>query len=361
MVEDHRGFRYPAVDYNLCNQCGLCDSVCAFKDNYGNHGDSPAVYALKHRDEFARNSSTSGGMFTALSDAVLEDRGVIYGVGYGEKLYVCHKRAVSTQQRDEFRGSKYVQSDTGDCFTQIKQDLDNGLKVLFTGTPCQAAALNSFLKKDYQNLITVDIICHGTPSNKIWREFLDVVEKDTGNKVRHVQFRSKANGWSACKGKIYLEKGAGEKIRGEQSYLQLFYRNYTLMPSCYNCKFTNFKRPSDITLGDFWGLQKSMPEFDDDKGVSLVLVNSARGEALFDRVKKLLDVRESCKEMCQQPHLNVPPEQNKNSDRFWSEYHTKGIRFVMAKYTEYGVVRTVVKKAFMKVKLVVAAYFKKIK
>ena len=188
MVEDRKGFRYPKIDYALCNKCGLCDDICAFKEDYSGHGDGSTVYAVKNTDEVVRSTSSSGGMFTAISDKILEDGGVVYGVGYRDRLTVCHKPASTKEQRDEFKGSKYVQSDTGNSFSQVKKDLENDLKVLFTGTPCQVSALKSFLRKDYDNLLTVDFVCHGVPSNKLWQDFLDVIEQDTRNRVVHAEF-----------------------------------------------------------------------------------------------------------------------------------------------------------------------------
>ena len=352
MIEDDKGFRYPRIDYNLCNQCGLCDKVCAFNENDKGHGDNPAVYAVKNRDEAVRSTSTSGGMFVAISDKILDEGGVVYGAGYRDRLTVCHKRAVSKNERDECKGSKYVQSDIGDCFIRIKQDLENNLKVLFTGTPCQVAALKSFLRQDYHNLFTVDFVCHGVPSNKIWQDFLDVIEKESKNKVVYAEFRNKEVSWHRPRTKLYFKEPSAKKIRGEQSFFQLFVRNYMLMPSCHNCKFANFNRASDITLGDFWGIERTMPEFDDDRGVSLVLVNSDKGVVFFEAVKGSLDVRESCRENCLplQQSLQGSPPRHKNSDQFWKDYHKKGMRYVMIKYTEYSRVRTWIKKVILKLK-----------
>lgn len=349
MVEDEKGFRYPQIDYDLCNKCGLCDDVCAFDENYKNFGDNPAVYAVKNRDEDVRSTSTSGGMFTAISDVILEQGGSVYGAGYKDRLYVCHKRATTKKERDEFKGSKYVQSDTGDCFSQVKQDLEDEKKVLFTGTPCQVVALKSFLRHDYDNLLTVDFVCHGTPSNKLWQDFIDVIENDTKNKVVHVEFRNKERSWRNYKTKLYLKEIRNKRIKGEQSYFRLFLINCMLMPSCHNCKFSNLYRASDITIADFWGIERTMPDFNDDKGISLVLVNSEKGQALFDSIRNSLEVRGSCKQNCLQRNMQGSPPRHKNSNQFWNNYHKKGMRCVMIKYTEYSVVRTFFRKAIRKI------------
>ena len=358
MVEDGKGFFYPKIDYDVCNKCGLCDDICAFDENYKNFGDDPGVYAVKNKDEAVRSTSTSGGMFVAISDKILEDGGAVYGAGYKDRLYVCHKRAETKQQRDEFKGSKYVQSDIGNSFTLVKKDLDNGLKVLFTGTPCQVSALKSFLRRDYDNLITVDFVCHGTPGNKLWQDYLDVIEKDTKNNVVHAEFRNKDAGWHIPRMRLHLKEKRKKRIKGEQSYLPLFYSDYLLMPSCFNCKYTNFNRAGEITIGDFWGIEKTMPDFDDDRGVSLVLVNSQKGRRLFDSTQAGLIVRESNKEGCVFGQLAGPAECSMDIDRFWEEYHRNGMRYVMIKYTQYSVVRTFCKKAIRKIIRIMKSYFK---
>lgn len=358
MVEDENGFRYPKIDYELCTKCGLCDDACAFKENYEAHGDNPAVYAVKNRDEAVRSTSSSGGMFTAISDKILEDGGVVYGAGYRDRLYVYHKRTTTKKERDELKNSKYVQSDIGDSFIRVKQDLEKNLNVLFTGTPCQVVALKSFLRKDYDNLLTVDFVCHGVPSNKLWQDFIGVIEKNTKNNILHVEFRNKEKSWHAPKSKLYFKNKSTKKVKGEQSYFKLFVHNYMLMPACHNCKYANLNRASDLTLGDFWGIEKTMPEFDDDKGISLVLVNSDKGAALFKAIRVRLDVRESSKKNCLQRNLKNPPPRHKNSAKFWKDYQKRGMRYVMVKYTEYGIVKTFFKKVILKLKSVLVSYSK---
>lgn len=359
MVEDEKGFRYPQIDYDLCNKCGLCDDVCAFDENYKNFGDDPGVYAVKNKDEAVRSTSTSGGMFTAISDEILEDGGIVYGAGYKDRLYVCHKRAETKQQRDEFKGSKYVQSDTGNSFTQVKKDMDDGLKVLFTGTPCQVAALNSFLRRDYPNLLTVDFICHGTPSNKLWQDYLDVIENSMKNKVVHAEFRNKDAGWHIPRIKLHLKEKCKKRIKGEQSYLQLFYSNYVLMPSCFNCQYTSFNRTGDITIGDFWGIEKTMSDFDDNRGISLVLANSEKGRRLFESIKPGLIVRESCKENCLQEQLERPAPIDDKMPQFRDDYLKRDMLYIMVRYTEYSEIRTFFKKAIRKIVRILKCYVKK--
>jgi len=350
MNEDIKGFKYPKIDHSLCNKCGLCDTICAFNNNYRNHGDNPTVYAVKNKDENIRATSTSGGMFVAISDEIIKNGGVVYGVNYGEKLYVCHQRAETKEQRDQFKGSKYIQSDLGDTFLKVKQDLEDDRMVLFTGTPCQVASLNNFLKKDFENLLTVDIICHGTPSNKIWREYLDIIEKINKIEIIYVNFRDKSIGWHQPKVKIESLNKSKKEIIGEKSFFQLFVKNYILMPACYNCYFANFKRPGDITIGDFWGIERTMSEFDDNKGVSLVMVNSKKGNLFIDKIKDNIEMQISSKENCMHGTLQCASPKNKDTDKLWNDYEKYGLRYIIFKYTDYSNLRTFIKKVINKIK-----------
>lgn len=201
MRPDAMGFLYPVVDKDKCIDCGLCEKVCAFNDHYdiSLNLPEPLAYAARHKDMDEIMKSRSGAAFAAISDYVLENGGIVYGAGYAEHFRVVHKRAITKEQRDEFRGSKYVQSDLRGVFRQVKQDLKGGLQVLFSGTPCQTAGLNSFIgRKLRTNLILVDIVCHGVPSPYLWRDYLAYIEKKHGDKIAWVNFRDKELfGWAA--------------------------------------------------------------------------------------------------------------------------------------------------------------------
>jgi hypothetical protein len=177
------------------------------------------------------------------------------------------------------------------------------------------------------------------------------------NKVVHVEFRNKQHGWRIPKTRLYFKEKHNRRIRGEQSFFRLFFLNYMLMPSCHNCKYANFNRASDITIGDFWGIERTMPDFDDNIGISLVLVNSDKGAALFETIRGGLDVRESCKENCLQRNLQSPPFRHKNSNQFWNDYHKRGMRYVMVKYTDYSILKTFIKKVILKLKSILSFYF----
>lgn len=306
MEPDALGFLYPKINESLCVECGLCEKVCQFNDNYDRSLNlpQPTAYAARHKDIGEVMKSRSGAAFVAISDYILEQGGIVYGVGYKDHFRVAHKRATTKEERDEFRGSKYVQSDLSGVFRQVKEDLKNGLTVLFSGTPCQTAGLNSYIgKKLRKNLILLDIVCHGVPGPYIWRDYLAYLEKKHNSKIIYVNFRDKElYGWKAHKETFKFESGGG-KI----NYTHLFYRHILFRHSCGECHYTNLHRPSDITIADYWGWQKTDPEFNaDNKGCSLVLCNTEKGQKLFDAIKDRMNTIPAELPNVMQTHLKKP-------------------------------------------------------
>ena len=215
MVPDALGFLCPQVNLDKCVDCGLCEKVCSFNDRYDKSLNllKPDAYAVRHKDVNEIEKSRSGAAFVAISDYILENGGVVYGAGYAKHFRVIHKRATTKEERDEFRGSKYVQSDMNNVFRQVKEDLKNGLVVLFSGTPCQTSGLNAFVgKKLRENLFLVDIVCHGVPSPYIWEDYLCYLEKKQGSEIYWVNFRDKQEfGWTAHKETFKFVKTGGVK------------------------------------------------------------------------------------------------------------------------------------------------------
>jgi coenzyme F420-reducing hydrogenase beta subunit len=341
MIADEEGFLYPSINQELCIECNLCKQVCPFSDNYRTSGnyDQPLVYAAKHKDDNVRMNSSSGGMFTAISDYILDIDGVVYGAAFDEKFVVRHQKAETAEERNKFRGSKYVQSNLIGVFEDIKKELKKERTVLFTGTPCQNAGLGSYLNKNYDNLYLCDIVCHGTPSPLIFKNYIKYCERKNNNSIKEYYWRFKGNGWHSHTEKaVYADGKEDSTSLLSQSYKELFYSHVTLRPACHNCKFCNFSRPSDITIGDFWGIEKSMPDFDDNTGVSLVLTNSTKGQELFERISKNLYYRESNTTDCLQHNLHTPSQPSPRRDKFWQDYKNKGFEYVLKKYTGYGFV-----------------------
>ena len=328
MEPDILGFKYPKVDLGKCIDCGLCEKVCAFNDNYDKSLNlkEPEIYAARHKDMHEIETSRSGAAFIAISDYILENGGIVYGVGYKDHFRVAHKRATTKEERNEFKGSKYVQSDLDGIFRQVKEDLKQGNTVLFSGTPCQTAGLNSYIgKKLRENLVLVDIVCHGVPSPYIWRDYLSYIEKKYKNEVVKVNFRDKSRiGWSGHIESFIFDNG--KKIESK-IYTILFQQNIMLRQSCGKCFFTNFKRPSDLTIGDYWGWKKISDNFNaDNKGCSLVFINTKKGYEIFLVISKFMHLIHANVNLCIQPNLIKPSIVNPKTKHFVYIYKNKGLK-----------------------------------
>lgn len=332
MISDEEGFRYPKIDSSKCIDCGLCNKVCPMLNSDKLFQDDPKVYAVKIKDEESRKNSTSGGMFTAISNYILSSGGVVYGATYDDNMKVVHSRLTDTKERDNAKGSKYVQSNIENIFEQVKKDLKDKI-VLFTGTPCQNASLKQYLSKS-DSLYLCDIVCHGVPSPLMWEERVKLLSKK--GKVVDYYFRDKINGWHTHTEKVIYENKIDYKSNLSQMGKEIFYSHLILRPSCHTCPFTSIKRVSDITIGDFWGIDKVMPDFDDNKGVSLVLLNTKKGLELFNKVKNDLIVRESNTKDCLQPQLMYPSKPNPKREQFFKDYNKYGYEYVLKKYAVYG-------------------------
>ena len=340
MEPDALGFLYPKVDESKCVDCGLCDKVCQFKDNYDRslNLEQPIAYAVRHKDIDEVMKSRSGAAFVAISDYVLEQGGVVYGAGYKDHFRVAHKRATTKEERDEFRGSKYVQSDLTGVFRQVKEDLKNGLTVLFSGTPCQTSGLNAYVgKKLRENLVLVDIVCHGTPSPFIWRDYVYYIETKNNKTIVDVDFRNKdLFGWKEHRETFKFDKN--EIIETDNLYTSLFYKHIMLRHSCSICHYTNTFRPSDITLADFWGWENNVPKMnEDDKGVSLILLNSQIGVKLFKSISCLLETHEVNISNCLQRNLISPTNIHSERKQFENDYTKRGFNYIIRHYTDTGI------------------------
>lgn len=340
MQPDALGFMYPVTDESRCTGCGLCKKACSFNNDYErNTGYKTKFYAVRHKNIQEVEKSRSGAMFVAITNHILNTGGVVYGAGFCNHFEVKHQRATTKEERDNFRGSKYVQSELSNTFTNIKKDLKNGLLVCFSGTPCQTSGLRSFLSAlriNSDKLLTIDIVCHGTPSPYIWRDYLAYIEKKCGGKATAVSFRDKeALGWAAHKESFTIK---GKKIIAD-TYTDLFYKHIMLRHSCSVCPYTNTYRPSDITIADFWGWEDVNQNFNkDDKGVSLVIINSEKGDNIFKVVEADINALETTSQTaCKKNHpLNVPSDTHTLREQFEKDYARKGFSYVANKYGNTG-------------------------
>lgn len=338
MKPDLLGFLYPEVDLSKCTNCGLCEKVCAFNKYYDTslNIETPIAYAARHKDIQEIKTSRSGAAFIAISDYILENGGVVYGAGYTDHFRVVHKRATNKEERNEFKGSKYVQSDINNVFIQIKTDLKNGLWVLFSGTPCQTAGLNSFIGKKLRNkLILIDIVCHGVPSPYIWRDYLTFIEHKYKDRITCVNFRNKKLfGWSAHYESFNLYNAG---LKTSNSFAFLFNQNIFLRKSCEICPYTNLKRPSDITIADFWGWEKVVPDFNyDNNGISLLLINTNKGIDILKAIHYKMNLKAVDINNCLQYNLKQPTIAHPKRCTFELDYKNKGFKYIYFKYGKDG-------------------------
>lgn len=256
------------------------------KDNFINN----EYYVCYCKNEDIRRESSSGGIFYLLAEKVIKDDGVVFAARFTADFTVIHEKCESVSDIHHFMGSKYLQSHIGNMFSEIRYELNNDRKVLFTGTPCQVAGLKTYLRKVYENLILVDFVCHGVPAPLLWKKYLD--EQFNGRSITKINFRNKSDGWQDFCLKIEFTDGkCYKKSQYDDLYMRGFLKNLTLRPSCYKCHFKP-SQDADITLSDFWGVQKLAPDFYDNKGVSLIMLHSLKGKQLFETIKQTCRYKE---------------------------------------------------------------------
>jgi len=297
MLEDTEGFDYPHVQEDRCTDCGLCEAICPVlaKDRLPEFRREPDVYAAWHRDQEIRMQSSSGGAFSALASRVLDQRGVVFGAAFDEEFLVYHKSIASKEDLDELRRSKYMQSRILHTLREVERYLNEGRHVLFVGTSCQTAGLYAYLGKSFENLTTCALVCTGAPSPKVFRRYLSLLEEQYGSKVVSYSFRDKRTGW-ACNEAVNLANGeeivGREQMRTLPSYYYAFAHKLLFSrTSCYACPFKGLPGYADITLGDFWSIRWRKPGWDDNRGTSLVLVNSDKGETLVGGARGYLSTK----------------------------------------------------------------------
>ena len=358
--EDEQGFLYPKVDKSLCIDCGLCERVCPVL-NQGEHRKPIAVYAAMNPNQAIRLKSSSGGIFTMLAEHVLQEGGIVIGARFDDNCEVVHDIANNIDEVAAFRGSKYLQSRIGDNYKKALAFLKMGRMVLFSGTPCQIAGLRRFLRKDYDKLLTVDVVCHGTPSPKVWRSYLNervlrpkgVAGKNTVllslkalSAQADISFRDKTSGWKKY-GFVVRKKSAPKADKNsvlspviakhnessiineamtENLFMQLFLNDLCLRPACYRCPAKDGQCGSDITLADYWGIELLHPEWDDDKGTSLVLVHTEKGMTAFSNIDAKIVATSYEEALASNPAIEHSANEHKWVDRFWKMYHRTGLK-----------------------------------
>lgn len=326
-VRNEEGFLFPEVNEKLCSDCGECIRVCQISDSFNcEKQEMNAIYAFQAKDEDLLINATSGGLFPVIAKKVLSDGGVVFGAAYNENMSVEHIGITCVEDINKLNGSKYVQSDTSSAFNQVKALLEMDKKVLFSGTPCQINGLKAFLGKEYSNLITVDVICYGVPSEAFFKEYIKLVEEKESAKVVDFKFRDKKKyGWSHTV-VITFEKSDGRvysKIYGNE-YNNLWYRAWKhcdcLRESCYSCGLVSDKRVADLTIGNFWGIDEVSQSFESVKGVSLLSINNPEQKYFVELLAEEGILEEESGEMVEkyQHGLKQNKERTDKRDSFYA-------------------------------------------
>ncbi len=332
LTPDDEGFLYPQINLERCIDCHLCEKACPVI-NQNKERTPIEVYAAYNKNEEVRKSSSSGGIFSLIAEEVINKKGVVFGVKFDEELNVSFDYTESFKGLNQFRGSKYVQASLNNTYKQVLDFLKDERLVLFTGTPCQIAGLKSFLKKDYPNLLLVDLICEGVPSPKVWRKYLqEETEKQLKkNKsqspisetiIQKFTFRDKSKGWKqhGITFQIVDQRSKTSipvSIYRDSAYLQALFHYVILRPICYTCPFKKCKSHSDITIADYWGINILHPEMDDDKGTSMVFINTEKGKSFF-QIDNTVYLKTEYEESFYHNNVITSVKKHSNRDRFYS-------------------------------------------
>lgn len=335
--EDEKGFAYPVIG-DSCVNCGACLKICPRNTGMALNTNTPEVFAAFSKDKKIRKNSSSGGLFSEVAKYILNQGGVVFAARLNESqkevIFDCCK---TVEELKLFQGSKYIQSNPGVIYRQIKKVLADGIKVLFVGVPCQVDGLKKYLHKDYSNLVTIDIICHGAPSPKLWREYLEKLEASQQAKASSVSFRYKKPNWTRFSLKVDFDNNTTiRNSKFDDPYLIAFLKEISMRENCHSCEYTSTSRTGDITLADFWGYHSyDFKMRNTEKGISLVLVNTEKGKQIFNDIQdSILSTRRTMKEAISgNRSLQMPWKKNDVSDAFWNEYlHGKGMSSALKKY-----------------------------
>lgn len=334
---NNEGFLYPNVNYDKCIGCFKCEKICAYKKDLseGIVCDKNEVYALKNTNKDVIEKSSSGGLFSALSDLYIENGDFIASC-----IYNKHKHAVNFEiyndkiKRDLARGSKYIQAEIGTGYKTLLEWMNKNpeKKILIVGTGCQIAGLDKLLKdvNKRDRACLVDLVCHGAPSSLLWKKYASYLEKKYMSNIDEVYFKDKTNGWENPSTFVIMN---GKKI-SIKPYADWFYGEWSIRKSCYNCPYTQINRNSDITIGDFWGINNVMPDFYDKMGVSLAIIHTELGNDVFSSIKSKIEYRKSNKTDCLQPRLVSSAKEPKDRQQFWDDLCTKGFEYCEKHYRE---------------------------
>lgn len=360
MTADSEGFLYPVVNAENCKECKLCERVCPIikRDSTKCQKSYKNLYAGRLKDSKLLHLSSSGGAFYALAKYTIESDGVVWGAEYTSDCEVIHGIASTIEECSKFRGSKYVQSNIVGIYPKIKGILKKGQLVLFSGTPCQVAGLKSYLQKEYENLLTVDIVCHAVPSPLLFKEYKEYVEKKLNKKLIAINMRDKeVREWLEPFSNRFIFENGAEMVdpKGIVGWNNIFFTRTIDRPSCHRCRFSNLEREGDFTIADFWDYTNKRPDLRDNRGTSLVIVNTEKGCLITDYIRTFFDLYPISEEEALQRNLKEPTPEGENRAAFWSYYYKYGFKKAYNKYYVPGL-----SELLKKVKTVVKALLRKL-
>lgn len=337
MRADEEGFLHPIVDKDKCVDCKLCEKACPIlsRDATERIKSYKEIYTGRLKDARLLHLSSSGGAFYALAKATIEAGGVVFGAEYNSDCEVIHGAASTLEECAKFRGSKYVQSNISGIYSKVKDFLIKDIPVLFSGTPCQIAGLKLYLRKDYDKLITMDLVCHAVPSPLIFKDYKAFVEKKLNKKLIAINMRDKeVREWLEPFSNRFLFENGDEIVdpKGIIGWNNIFFTKLIDRPSCHTCRFANFDRVGDITVADFWDYDNKRPDLRDNRGTSLIIVNSIKGRSALDAIKNDFEVFPISEEEALQRNLVTPTTKGEKRVEFWSYYHENGFEKSYKKY-----------------------------
>ena len=294
LSKDSKGFLFPKIEESKCINCKKCISICPLKNAFLSNNRKDRVYAVVNKDKNLLRMSASGGAFSAIASWALDNDYFVYGCAWNPEMYPIHICVSNISDLPKLLGSKYVQSDAGSVFTEIKEKLFDGKKVLFSGTPCQCDGLRRFVGKTFDNLICIELVCHGVPSATLFHDYIELLEARLNGKIYDLKFRDKKRGWGALLRIDYInfrgKKRAAFLSPDESFYYSYYWDGYLYRDSCYQCKYAGPNRQSDLTIGDYWGIQKVHPEIDASLGVSVVLSSTEKGDMILRQTTDYLSI-----------------------------------------------------------------------
>ncbi len=327
MKADSEGFLYPVVAKDSCNDCGVCETICPALSKREGNKPYDTVFAAKHRDNGKRREASSGGVFTFLAERVLNEGGIVCAARFDEEFRLIHDFCFSLDELPAYKGSKYVQSDMGDCFQRAKEYLKAGQKLLFVGTGCQVMGLQLFLGKPFNNLLTLEVVCHGVPSPLAWNKYLSELcqrRNITLQSTDKIYFRAKNVSWRQFSLAIQRSnKTLYRKDLHTDPFLRAFIRDLMLRPSCHRCNAKNFASKSDIIAGDYWGVDNFQPEIDDNKGLSFIMLKDSSLLSLFENSEMELWETQYANVLRGNPILERSTPENKNRTAFFASLRSK--------------------------------------